>query len=154
MLRYRVGFEGWDPEAGALRFFNALHDRCQQWPENWQVYKNGSTSIADFGLPSWSKRAPHPGIFDPGNTSDLCWCIVYALYDASVGITLPVNTFCMARTEFPSTAEFAPARKRGLDLEGPGMLKSVEKMIAKRALEAEKVKRDLITEISGVEREW
>ena len=153
MLRHRVIFQGWDPEAGALRFFNALHDRCQQWPYNWQVYKNGSQSVADFGLPSWQKTAPQPAIFDPGTVTDYCWCIAYALYDASVGITLPVSTFCLPNTQFPSTAEFAPARKRGLELEGPGLFKSVDKVIAKRALEEQKRKRGMIEEIADVERD-
>ena len=70
-----------------------------------------------------------------------------------MGITLPVNTFCLPGTQFPSTAEFAPARKRGLELEGPGLFKSVDKVIAKRVVEAEKRKRGLIEEIADVERE-
>ena len=153
MLRHRVLFEGWDPEAGALTFFNALHDRCQQWPYNWQVYKNGSQSVADFGLPSWQKAPPKPAIFDTGDVTDYCWCISYALFDASVGISLPVNAFCLASTQFPSTNEFAPARKRGLEIDAPSLFKSVDKVIAKRSLEAAKAKRDLIQDISGVERD-
>ena len=153
MLRHRVIFEGWDSDAGSLRFFNALHDRCQQWPYNWQVYKNGSQTVADFGLPSWGKYAPKPEIFDTGDVRDYCWCIAYALFDASVGITLPISTFCPASTVFPNTSEFAPARKRGLELDGPGLLKSVDKVLAKRALMDAEAKKDVIREVAGVERE-
>lgn len=153
MLRHRVIFEGWNPEAGALRFFNALHNRCQQWPHNWQVYKNGSQSVADFGLPNWQKHAPRPHIFDPGEVRDYCWCISYALYEASVGIALPVNVFCPANIQFPSTVEFAPVRKRGVELDGPGLFKSVDKVIARRSAMEAKAKRDLIQDIAGVQRE-
>ncbi len=153
MLRHRVIFEGWDTEAGALRFFNALHDRCQQWPYNWQVYKNGSQSVADFGLPSWGKYAPKPGIFDTGDVRDYCWCIAYAVFEASVGAVLPVHSFCPAGTTFPSDSEFAPARKRGLELDGPGLLKSVDKVIAKRAAIEAKAKRGLLQDVADVERE-
>ncbi|KAL6720059.1 hypothetical protein ACLMJK_001980 [Lecanora helva] len=154
MLRHRVTFEGWDPEDGAVRFFNSLHDRCQQWPDNWQVYKNGSESVADFNLISWEKSPARPAIFDNGFVTDYCWCISYALFDASVGIALPVNAFCLAGTQFPSTAEFAGAKKRGLELDEPGLFASVDKLIAKREAMAAKAKRDLIQDISGVEREW
>lgn len=143
MLRHRVVFEGWSIEAGAVRFFNALHDRCQFWPYNWQVYKNGTQTVADFGLSSWSKSKVAPGIFDVGSETDLCWCIPYAIFDASVGLLTSVTGFCQAKTTFPGAAEFAPARKRGLEFhEGPGMLRevtgSVEEVRQKRKVREEK----------------
>lgn len=126
MLRHRVVFEGWAAEAGAVRFFNALHDRCQAWPYNWQVYKNGTATVADFGLRSFAKKSFAPTIFDVGGETDLCWCIPYAIFDASVGLEMPVTGFCEAKTTFPGTAEFAPARKRGLEFhEGPGLFREV-----------------------------
>ena len=70
-----------------------------------------------------------------------------------MGIIVPVNAFCPSNVQFPSTNEFASARKRGLELDAPGIFKSVDKVIAKRSIEAAKAKRDLIQDISGVERE-
>ena len=148
MLRHRVIFEGWDKSDGALSFFRSLRERCQQWPDNWQVYKNGSQTVADLGLPSWEKTAARPGYFDPGNVSDYCWCIAYALYDASAGLEVPVKSFCLNEYQFPSADEFAPVRKREVGgQEGPGLFKSLEKIRERR-------KRDLIGEIAGVERDY
>lgn len=143
LLRHRVVFEGWATQPGAVVFFNALHDRCQYWPNNWQVYLNGSQTVADFGLSAYSKKSIDPGIFDVGSETDLCWCIPYAIFDASVGLQTSVTGFCEAKTTFPGTAEFAPARKRGLEThEGPGMMRevtgSVEEVKRKRAIREEK----------------
>jgi len=143
MLRHRVVFQGWSTETGAVRFFNALHDRCQFWPYNWQVYKNGTQTVVDFGLSSYSKKSIDPGIFNVGSETDLCWCIPYAIFDASVGLLASVTGFCKKGTTFPGTAEFAPARKRGLEFhEGPGLLRevrgSVEEVRVKRKAREEK----------------
>lgn len=99
--------------------------------------------MADFGLSSWSKKSLSPGIFDVGPETDLCWCIPYAIFDASVGLLTSVTGFCQAQTTFPGTAEFAPARKRGLEFhEGPGLLRevtgSVEEVRQKRRVREEK----------------
>lgn len=143
MLRHRVVFEGWASDPGAGRFFQALHDRCQFWPYNWQVYKNGTQTVADFGLSSYSKKSITPLIIDVGAETDLCWCIPYAIFDASVGLMGSVTGFCQKQTTFPGTAEFAPVRKRGLEFhEGPGMMRevtgSVEEVRRKRAVREEK----------------
>lgn len=140
MLRHRVLFEGWGNDAGSNIFFNALHDRCQYWPDNWQFYKNGTQSVADFNLPSYSKNPGNSGIVDVGNVSDLCWCIPYAIFDASVGLGTNVNYFCEPSTVFPTTAEMAPVRKRGVIQEGIGMMREVrDKSKVKRAAVSEEV---------------
>ena len=80
MLRHRIVYEGWSEDEGSNRLFNSLADRCGPNPGNFQAYMNGSQRIADFDL--------------PGPEHDLCHCIPDAIFDASVGITLPWDAFC------------------------------------------------------------
>lgn len=116
--------------------------------------------MADFGLSSYSKKSISPLIIDVGAETDLCWCIPYAIFDASVGLAMSVTGFCQKQTTFPATAEFAPARKRGLEFhEGPGLLRevtgSVEEVRRKRAVREEKragEKRKREVEALGGER--
>ncbi|KAK4694720.1 hypothetical protein P7C71_g2905, partial [Lecanoromycetidae sp. Uapishka_2] len=131
MVRHRIQFEGWSEEPGSTRLFNALHDRCGFWPYNWQVYKNttvgaNNATFADFGLPN-GKPLP-PSLFADTATepNDVCWCIPYAIFDASVGIQMAVNAFCDGSTQFSGTQEFyknKKTKKRGF--EGFSMFKSV-----------------------------
>lgn len=130
MARHRVIYEGWSEEPGSIRFFNALHDRCGFWPNNWQVYKNGTApstneTIADFGLPKG--RTLPPSLFvDQTMPSDVCWCIPYAIFEASVGIQMALNAFCDSTIVFSSVHEFTPAKKtRKRGFEGKAMFKSV-----------------------------
>ena len=81
LMRHRILYEGWADDEGATRLFNSLHDRCGVWPDNFQAYNGtGTQLVADLNLP-----------YSP---NDLCWCIPDAIFDASVGITLPRNAFC------------------------------------------------------------
>ena len=96
------------------------------------MYKNTSdpsnATIADFNLPD-GKRLPPSLFVDQTQPSDVCWCIPYAIFDASVGIEMAVNAFCTNTIVFSSTHEFGPVKKikrtarRGY--EGQSMFKSV-----------------------------
>jgi len=125
MMRHRVIYEGWSQEDRSTRFFNALHDRCGFWPYNWQSYKNGTETVADFGLPA-GKSLPPSLFVDQTEPSDVCWCIPFAIFDASVGITMALNAFCDSTIVFSSVHEFSPARKtRKRGYEGAAMFKGV-----------------------------
>lgn len=164
MYRHRVLFNGWATQQPTSdRFFNALAERCQAWPNNWQVWKNDtadgdSATYADFGLPSTQKEKIKEKIFPIGEVRDFCWCIPYAIFDASVGLETSVTGFCSPQTKFPgNTDEFQPA-KRGLGNlerhEGPGMFRhvtgTVEEVKARKA--KREAERELQREVERIER--
>jgi hypothetical protein len=97
-LRHRIVYEGWSKDAGSPRLLQALRDRCGVEIHNWKAYKNdtGPQLIADISLTT------HRG--------DHCWCIPDAVYDASVGIVMPRNSFCGSYplTDLQGNAEFVP----------------------------------------------
>lgn len=63
---------------------------------------------------------------DQTEPSDVCWCIPYAIFDASVGIQMALNAFCDSTIVFSGTQEFSPAKKtRKRGYEGASMFKSV-----------------------------
>ena len=98
MMRHRIVYEGWSEDTGSTRLFHSLHDRCGVYPDNFQAYLNGTgpQRVADFNLP-YGKE-------------DLCWCIPDAIFDASVGITMPRNSFCgtTVLTDAQGNNEFVP----------------------------------------------
>lgn len=96
--RHRIIYEGWSESKDSNELFNSLSDRCGVYPGNWQAYLNGTgpQRIADFDLPY------HP--------NDLCTCIPWAIYDASVGIEMPLNAFCGTTVPYGGNAEFKPVR--------------------------------------------
>lgn len=68
---------------------------------------NGTQNVADFDLPS-----------------NLCWCIPDAIFDASVGIQLPDDTFCPAGTTLQpgqevNRIELRRLMERGLKMKDP-----------------------------------
>ena len=68
---------------------------------------NGTQHVADFDLPS-----------------DLCWCIPAAIFDASVGIQMPDDTFCPNGTELQpgqevNRIELKRRMERGLKIRDP-----------------------------------
>ena len=106
-LRFRIVFEGWSEGSGSQRLPNSIEDRCGRPGGNYQAYKNGTQNVADFDLPS-----------------QLCWCIPDAIYDASVGIQLPADTFCppgttLAPGQEVNRIELKRSMERGLKMKDP-----------------------------------
>ena len=106
-LRHRVAYEGWSEAPNDQRLPNSIEDRCGQLGGNYQAYKNGTQNIADFDLPS-----------------DLCWCIPAAIFDASVGIQLPDDTFCPSGTNLKpgqevNRIELKRRMEKGLKIRDP-----------------------------------
>ncbi|KAL8792902.1 MAG: hypothetical protein Q9195_004479 [Heterodermia aff. obscurata] len=98
LRRHRVLYEGWSDDEKATALFNSIYDRCGVYPGNFQAYLNGSgpQHIADFDLP-----------YKP---TDLCGCIPWAIFDASVGIEMPLGSFCGATVPEGGGPEFVPIR--------------------------------------------
>lgn len=98
-MRHRLVYEGWSEEPGSPRLLQSLRDHCPGGDiHNWQAYKNdtGPQLIADFSLTT--------------KEADSCSCIPSAVYDASVGIVMPRNSFCGSHqlTDPQGNAEFVP----------------------------------------------
>lgn len=106
-LRHRIVYEGWSEASDSQRLPNSIEDRCGVSGGNYQAYMNGTQNVADFDLPS-----------------DLCWCIPDAIFDASVGIQLPDDTFCPAGTTLQpgqevNRIELRRLMERGLKIKDP-----------------------------------
>lgn len=106
-LRHRIVYEGWSEAPNSQRLPNSIEDRCGVSGGNYQAYMNGTQNVADFDLPS-----------------DLCWCIPDAIFDASVGIQLPDDTFCPAGTTLQpgqevNRIELRRLMERGLKMRDP-----------------------------------
>ena len=106
-LRHRIVYEGWNEAPNDQRLWNSIEDRCGRLAGNPQNYSNGTQQVADFDLPS-----------------NLCWCIPGAIFDASVGIQFPDDTFCSAGQHLTpgqevNRIELKRRMERGLKIRDP-----------------------------------
>lgn len=94
--RHRIQYEGWSDDEDSTALRTSLGVRCGVDPGNFQAYMNGTEPqrLADFDLP-----------YKP---NDLCACIPWAIFDASGGIEMPMNSFCGLTVPEGGNAEFVP----------------------------------------------
>ena len=101
--RHRVEFAGIDPQALEYAVYNrcgSAHVGNPQWW--WEVSATPTHLIMDFDLPAQGVE-----YFDKNHMSDMCPCIVDALFDASGGILVAaLNKWCSSLIVFQRTKEF------------------------------------------------
>ncbi|KAL8762421.1 MAG: hypothetical protein Q9184_001588 [Pyrenodesmia sp. 2 TL-2023] len=123
--RYQVLYKGFAEDAGATALVQAIKDRCKVEPYNFQKYFEDNVHKADFELPS-------------NNRAGKCDCIPEAIYDASVGITLPRLTWCQGQNTDAGAAEFVEVHGGDDGLkkreQSVGLFKEVQKEPARKKM--------------------